>query len=1384
MIKNWKWAFGMAAISALLGTSCAQDVGDIDRTKPDALEKSTFEGNDEWYFRQTVVDTDFQGSLGMFNALESNLKRVRWVITEETLYAMSTVEPAEGLTDGFQDDDALRVGVVAAFPITSHFDVQRAYTAATGEQSNVIQENTSDRNWYERKYMRVDWSTNLADGFQMFQNELGSMAAASISIPQEDDYIDPNRARISDNYIDTVTAYHYEPDIYACFNAFGYDAIFNCEGGEVKVRNSFLKRDSVEKYEPLEYLDQAYITENDGRRIHAVEFYDPALGSFVPVECDQQVLDYLRDENGWVQTDTCTPATFDMFSRFGYFRTERVVWDEDYGSNFESSRRYYANRWNIWETAYNEDGSVKPMNERDPKPITYHLNVEYPQDFESEAQEVARQWDEAFKEAVILAKGISKDELEADLQARYGHPHMYRIVNNSCSGPELAAWHTANPGVESELFAELGADIESSFRALSHNKKHAFCAQLEYNTEGTANAWSYQRVGDLRYSFFNWIEQEVPWLGYGPSANDPKTGELISGNANFNGTIIRTYGPLAADYVQYINGELDDTTVAVGEHIREELQRRGQESRQQELNPEGVREMASRIGSPAAFQYEPGQPFDFEKLPEFMKQSTPDRLQADMTRAVEHMRLLETSDTRAAEFYARPEVRHFMMKDPMFETMVRSKTAVEFGPGYTEDDVRAAYVNIAAPKQSHDRYQRRSSYMAQRNIFSLEYLDDMMANVVTYTGVSDHFRGKSRDEIGDFFVKRMFVGTQLHEVGHTVGLRHNFIASMDVLNYHDTYWHIQNAIAEGIVSEDQRWNIPEDVVAQIDGIDVSNLGDKGVDIGYLSEAEFRIASVMEYTADFTGRFAGLGKYDQAAINFAYGEVVETFEDDVPLGGIWDYELWLSDYREIPRILAGGTSGLGSPEVQQQGIDIILNKRTHKPIKVAYEEQKEGLKSNLNNWKNGQLGPANMPWTDRAVPYSFCSDEFNGSQLGCQVFDYGANQREIVNHQFDTYRQFQTFRRYHRGRINRLWENVNNYANWVYSIIQMGHNPFRYYSFYQWYDLGAYTDDLRNAAIDTLNFFGEIMATPEPARFCRYNEGTSAVSPYWYGDLQGAYVPANWDDNDGRCASYIDVARGFGQNYSYDFTNEYDYRVTRVGTFVDKQLASQAMFDISANFAQSAFVTDFRATNLTYWTLFQDELYNYLRGILIDDYSAYSGVYNPITSSYEPPMIVDKKVFGTGLPSEQARMSRVYTPMSLTHKFSIIVGAMIYNTSWEDRQTDFGQYAKVCVSYTECQDYAPGTQFAEFTHPVTNQIYRAPILNNGKSLTAELVDRANELKTRYIEAETALAGLTPGTDNYVTVREVLLYRSEQMEEVVARLDMIRYIWEALGANALR
>ncbi|MFU8803493.1 MAG: hypothetical protein ACNA8W_06770, partial [Bradymonadaceae bacterium] len=263
-----------------LATGCAQDVGDIDRTAPNKVEKELFLNNDEWFYRQAVVKTDMQGSV-IFEALEGNLKRIRWTVTENVLYAYSTVELVDGHTEGFVDEHDRRLGAVAAFPITGHFDVQRGYNPATGEPTNVISENTSDRDWYDRKYMRVDWSTNLIEGFWMLQNWLGSMSPAANRIPQDDNFIDPDRTRISEDYIDTVTEYNYHPDVMACYT-FGLDAVYNgCEGGRLRVRNSFVKIDPTPTYEPLQYLDIAEITRDGdplGPIIQTSLVYDPAIG--------------------------------------------------------------------------------------------------------------------------------------------------------------------------------------------------------------------------------------------------------------------------------------------------------------------------------------------------------------------------------------------------------------------------------------------------------------------------------------------------------------------------------------------------------------------------------------------------------------------------------------------------------------------------------------------------------------------------------------------------------------------------------------------------------------------------------------------------------------------------------------------------------------------------------------------------------------------------------------------------------------------------------------------------------------------------------------------------------------------------------------------------
>ena len=72
------------------------------------------------------------------------------------------------------------------FAIYSHFDVKREYNAGTGEQTNVIAENTTDRPWEERQYMRVDWSTNHADPPEVtFTDPTASPWLVTKSIPSD-----------------------------------------------------------------------------------------------------------------------------------------------------------------------------------------------------------------------------------------------------------------------------------------------------------------------------------------------------------------------------------------------------------------------------------------------------------------------------------------------------------------------------------------------------------------------------------------------------------------------------------------------------------------------------------------------------------------------------------------------------------------------------------------------------------------------------------------------------------------------------------------------------------------------------------------------------------------------------------------------------------------------------------------------------------------------------------------------------------------------------------------------------------------------------------------------------------------------------------------------
>ena len=224
----------------------------------------------------------------------------------------------------------------------------------------------------------------------------------------------------------------------------------------------------------------------------------------------------------------------------------------------------------------------------------------------------------------------------------------------------------------------------------------------------------------------------------------------------------------------------------------------------------------------------------------------------------------------------------------------------------------------------------------------------------------------------------------LHEIGHTLGLTHNFSASFDALNYPDRFWEIYQ---DNETSEERSRN-------QIE--------------------EYRYTSIMDYGSRFNSDIHGLGKYDHAAISFVYsGEMqVEEYTADIPPS--LDYEVLINGYETLPSLLGDDMT--------------LLNQRAYRPLKEIYDERVKGVLSNskvLADDVQGALAAAGFSssaepleieglyYHERRVPYNYCADFYNGN-LDCKTWDEGASHLDVVNGAIQRYWNYYIFNHYRQG----------------------------------------------------------------------------------------------------------------------------------------------------------------------------------------------------------------------------------------------------------------------------------------------------------------------------------------------------------------------------------
>jgi hypothetical protein len=1273
---------------ALCGTlaACAGDKGEVNYVQPAYVKKSDLLAK-AWYYRRTVVDTPengrgVDGSFGSWVTIGMGdlftIERIRFDIQEDYLVAYRDYEFVPGSdTAEYEGAGEYRGTPVLAFSITSHFDIQNDYNPATGEKTNTIRENTQDRPWHERDFMRVSWkSAKLSHNALMFpidEIDQNSGKGASEYI-HENDATNPYRARIQPNkgYLDFVNNHYIAPDINTCYYDFDFSMydITACGAGEIKVRHAFWAVDEEQNkgYQPLYYPDSVTLKDTTTDPDNPSEILDAATNEVV------------REP---------------IFERFGFYRLDKLTYDNKRGLT-ESGRLYRMIRFNIWDKSVDDQGDMIPYKQRSVRPIEYYLNWDFPGDLRDTAFEVAAEWNDAFKQTVASLQGKNVDEVE----------DVFILKDNDCSTTSLTSYLETRASLSAQVEAKVGA-------ALSDSNLEHWCAGTEYFSETESQPFGWQQVGDPRVNMMVWIPNIVPaaFSGYGPMLADPVSGRNVVSTAYVLGWSIDSAATRALEYVDYINDELSLTDLLSGSKVPNYFY-------------EGAHDLHARERESVPLQFAADTQLSSESIA---------KLEARFARNGDGfesmMQPLENSD-HFHERLARVSGTAFEREHVLRSEDLMLASQGKWRPGMeVHDDLYEAASFMGRSRELQQKQQRTRRYLEERMMCPMADLDGALV------GLAKSLKNLDRDARLLALRKSIFKAVMLHEVGHNVGLRHNFEGSYDALNYDRSFWDIDKEHGQGQ--------------------DAEVLKEQS------SQPEYKYSSIMDYHGKINGDFRGLGHYDRAAIKFGYGQLVETFKDTNLVGGD-SLRQWIvnNDYRDLLYEDADGVGEQGAAYFSS--VDQLYDRQD-----VIFDWTQE----NLDVDAVGALLASE-------VPYRFCSDEFAGRTPTCKRFDFGANQRETQVANEIRYKNYFIFNHFRRNRLvldfsgtamrsqSTFFDTMLTYQ-WFYLYRSQNGTSFANTDFYA---------DLAQATAKGLNLMTEVVAMPRPGNYypCTLNAGAPDEEVVYYTDSFFEYDPIvnaqfGTGPEGGACDVAAPVPLGLGEGFPmfFGFSEEYyNWSFAYLGTYWDKLNALQLFTYPVAYYPRiNQDENSLQAYSVSIYRLYDREVNTMLRDLIdydrrqvgsllkVDD-----GVASVVARSVYPgsPTNADETGLKTRINPALARNLQLY---------SLIYG-MAFLTSPYDDALDFADHTRVVVKGAADDFFGAtgATDIAECELPEAGITYRAVATQSAlkgsignvsydtvERCKSQVTDRGT-LSTILNTEKATLAGLTAGTQAYIEQKQ--------------------------------
>ncbi len=1259
---------------------CADPVADIDRTQPNLINKDLFQG--EWYFARTVVDVPYEAS-GSFigdrqeyhiGGEDFPAYKIRWHMEEDLLYACRVDEiilggNSNGRTEGDEENrDKAEARADAdngeLFPCThpvaaysiKHIDVIRQYNSATGEQSNVIVENTSDRHWYERDYIRIDWANqNVANvDLNLYsQAALGWVGApvaqyyvqerdGDCRVKREDGSTDYSQCEegylppiIENDRIMFTERMTIDPGegygaVYGCFFTSIYGSGPACTNSQLGMRYSFVRvpdRAPEEAYEPLYYPDE-------------------------------------------------------LFERVGVWRVIKRTYINGRGET--DFKQYLGTRFKMWKQTKtcNAEGECTPipLRDREIEPIVYYLNRTFPADLIPAAFEIAKEWNDAFNG---IKPGVDLTET-CRVVCEGGTPA------DQCS-PTDRGWR-----MEGECAFELRQNTGEQF------------------------------LGDLRYNFIAFIEdpgQGQP-CGVGGPANDPETGELIN-------AVAYVYGAGCFDFLETRVADMIDIECANRALEGETLPNGCQAINENEfLRGKRTLEIMQAQG------YKQGPTTPVTALTGSMQQF------ANMAGS-ERMAEIKANFDELKQFRGTLHTRREKLRQAgLSRAMVPDQLAYEISGGLATSgaeltDEELALVDPLAPPGGNgvDRLRKRIDALSAR---AAEPADYLFTDNGLWHFVQQHM-DLSREELLHVLRVNAFKAVTLHELGHNMGLRHNFIASFDRANYFPEYWDIKMRSRTEFEEEYGR-PAPADLDPFRDNDETEAQFNERYeqwarDRMLLREIEesngsrlYKYSSIMDYHAAYYGDWQGLGSYDRAAMRFLYAGLVDRVnctgtrpEDCVntsPDAGVHP----LHDRTHV-RWYAGG-------ELCNQNADCP----SASSGQTCRFSQSLGA-SFCSNWDEDEKS------SGRYNPrQAFCSDDRVSDQPFCNRFDEGESSEEIVRSMIDAYERMFVFNNFRRYRASfQTWSYFSRVFNRYFSVIgdQMQSMLYKYF-----YEPGFLNNDgpggfydMMRATVTGFDFLGNVLAQPESGSY------------EWDKDLQ---VYTNLEENlvDDAITGdeVINIPLGLGKPLYSSYEDGYFgvERLSYVGVFYDKIAAIETL--TRRDWGVDAGATDER---------FQLNFYDFFPGAYIDLLGTYmAGDFNrkpmhfqkvPAQDGGEEIRLIERTFWDGSFFDAEVELiedepvGRPVEPGASTQvNIYSIIYAMIDTPVYFDltftnsaRVFEIGGQTGFDISHIPAQDVA------ECISPLTHRRFAAARIDNLPSVAVQAINRCNLLRAQYMELATAI-----------------------------------------------